>query len=161
MDVLQAALLCCSDPTVCPSGTKNCTLPAMTQSLSAAQGSKAVSWKGPFPVGSDTAEIFELEYANNMDMTGWGRVTPQSLHDMSVIHTVYFDYTDRTPYLAQIAGSNLATYIMNTMGQAVTGVGRGQSAPAGSRFVALVGHDTNVANLAAMLGVSWTLPGYQ
>jgi 4-phytase / acid phosphatase len=161
MDALQSALLCCSDPSVCPSGTKNCTLPAMTQSLTAGQGSKAVSWKGPFPVGSDAAEIFELEYANNMDMTGWGRVTPQSLHDMSVIHTVYFDYTERTSYLAQIGGSNLAAYIMNTLGQAVTGVARGQSAPAGSRFVALVGHDTNVANLAAMLGVSWTLPGYQ
>jgi 4-phytase/acid phosphatase len=24
-----------------------------------------------------------------------------------------------------------------------------------------VGHDTNVTNLAAMLGVSWTSPGYQ
>jgi 4-phytase/acid phosphatase len=96
-----------------------------------------------------------------MEMTGWGRVTPQSLLDMSVIHTAYFDSADRTPYLAQIAGSNLASYILNTMGQAVTGVARGQSAPAGSRFVALVGHDTNLANLAAMLGVSWTLPGYQ
>ena len=161
MDVLQSALLCCSDTTLCPPGTKSCTLPAMTQSLTAGQGSKAVTWKGPFPVGSNVAEIFEMEYANNMDMTGWGRVTSQSLHDMSVIHTAYFDYSQRTPYLAQIAGSNLATYMLNTMGQAVTGVARGQSAPLGSRFVALVGHDTNVANLAAMLGVSWTLPGYQ
>jgi len=161
MDHLQSVLLCCSDPKACPPGTKDCTLPAITPSLSAVSGAKTIDWKGAFPVGSNVAEIFELEYANNMDLIGWGRVTPQSIEEMSLIHTVYFKYSQRTPYLAQIAGSNLAAYIVNTMGQTVTGVSRGQSAPAGSRFVALVGHDSNIANIAGVLGVSWTLPGYQ
>ncbi len=53
---------------------------------------------------------------------------------MSVIHTAYFEYSQRTPYVAQIAGSNLAAYILNTMGQAVTGITRGQSAPAWSKI---------------------------
>jgi len=30
-----------------------------------------------------------------------------------------------------------------------------------AKFVAYVGHDTNIANLAAIMDVSWTQPGYQ
>ncbi len=34
-------------------------------------GQQSGDLEGPFPVGSNVAEIFEMEYANNMDMTGW------------------------------------------------------------------------------------------
>ena len=36
------------------------------------------------------------------------------------------------------------------------------STPAGQQALLLLsGHDTNLSNLSGMLGLSWTLPGYQ
>jgi 4-phytase/acid phosphatase len=159
MRALQSALLCCAKPTVCPDGSKSCTLLDLTSSLTPGDG-KGIDWEGSFPIGSNAAETFQLEYANQMD-TGWGRVTPESLLGMMLVHTVYFEYSQRTPYLAAVGGSNLANYVVNTMAQAATGLSKGTFAPAGSRLVVLVGHDTNIANIAGMLGLSWTLAGYQ
>lgn len=37
----------------------------------------------------------------------------------------------------------------------------GSLGKAGDRVLIIVGHDTNISNIAGMLGISWLLDGYQ
>ena len=39
--------------------------------------------------------------------------------------------------------------------------GKPGSAPAGAKLAAYIGHDTNIANVGGMLGLSWQPPRYQ
>jgi 4-phytase/acid phosphatase len=125
-------------------------------------GDDTVKWSGPFDVGSTASETFLLEYADGMPciQSGWGRVdyhSPDceagaSFREMESIHTLYFDLTQRARYAAKIEGSNLLHYILKAMEDVAA---RGS---AEKRIVFLAGHDTNVANVSAMLDMSWDLP---
>ena len=117
----------------------------------------SLTWDGKFSVSSTAAENFLLEYGNGMpcNLTGWGRVTysspdcngGQSFRQMEELHTLYFDKTKHDGYMAQIQGSNLANQILQRLQQA------GQEP-----FVIYSGHDTDVASVAGLLGLNWTLP---
>ena len=106
---------------------------------------------------STAAENFLLEYGNGMpcNLTGWGLVTynspdcngGQSFRQMEELHTLYFDKTNHTGYMAQIQGSNLANQILQRLQQA-------GPAP----FVIYSGHDTDVASVAGLLHLDWSLP---
>jgi 4-phytase/acid phosphatase len=70
-----------------------------------------------------------------------------------------FETVDRTPYVAKREGSELLNQVARTLQE-----GPGFRLPRMSRntkALFLVGHDTNIANLAAMLNVSWQQPDYQ
>lgn len=73
-------------------------------------GGELVKFDGSISVASTLAEIFILEYAENFPMkdVGWGRLTRDLISRISQLHTTDFDFKDRTPYLAQVQGSNLA-----------------------------------------------------
>jgi 4-phytase/acid phosphatase len=125
-----------------------------------------VPYQGQFPYASSASEAFLLEYATNMPSrnVGWNRVPvpaprtgPWNLRTMLQLHEFYFDQTERKltdgePYLARIAGSNLIREILATLGRQTGGC---QHAPLEYQFVGLVGHDTNLANVAALLGLEW------
>lgn len=125
-------------------GTENCDAP--------------IYWKGRFAYGSSASEAFLLEYGNGMT-AGWGRVDPASstmlpkLRTMLQLHEFYFDQTQRQRYVAQIEGSNLIREIQAVLNRKT---GSCQHAPIGAQFVGLVGHDTNIANIASLLGIGWT-----
>jgi 4-phytase/acid phosphatase len=121
-------------------------------------------WTGSFPVGSTDSENFLLEYANGMpcNILGWGRVAydstkpdcnpaGQPFRTMQRIHTLYFDLVNRHQYLATIQGSNLANQVLLKLTQGADG-----QAPA--PLVIYAGHDSNIANIAGMLKLHWTLP---
>lgn len=138
-------------------------------------GDSPVKWGGPINDGSTAAETFLLEYADGMPchptgpqtgrQTGWGHVgfrnpdcsTGHSFPDMETIHTLYFDLTQRASYPAKINGSNLVDYILGKMQDRVAGGVKGSDVAA-KRLIFLAGHDTNVANVSGMLGMSWKLP---
>jgi 4-phytase/acid phosphatase len=84
------------------------------------------------------------------------RRTSRSGLSCKEIHTLDFAETQRSRYPAQIQGSNLANYILQRMEQSVN-VGNAAVARE-KRLIILAGHDTNVANVAAMLDLSWNLP---
>lgn len=156
---LQGMLDCCK-PTLCMAfgrGEK-CTLPDLPTALTTAAGGTEMTMIGALPIASTTAEILLLEYADALPAAsvGWGRVTPEKLRDALRLHTEHYDLTQRTPYLARKMGSAL----LHKVAAAVTssrslGFGPADPAVRDAKFVAYVGHDTNLWNLAGMLDVSW------
>jgi 4-phytase/acid phosphatase len=72
------------------------------------------------------------------------------------VHEIESDLMRRTPYLAVHNGGLLARAVMDAIdGRAPI---RGQGG-ADARFVLFAGHDTNLSNLAGILGLDWTLRG--
>jgi len=105
-----------------------------------------------------------LEYAEGMPMrdVGWGRVSRPTLTQLLELHSLYFDFTQRTFYPAQVQASNLASHLLQTLEQAVSNrTVPGAIGEVGDRLVVVMGHDTNQANLSGLLGLSWLLPGAQ
>jgi 4-phytase/acid phosphatase len=120
--------------------------------------------KGPFAVSSSLSEDLLLEYANHMTGAdlGWGRLTRDNLFRVLELHAVYADLTRRTPELARARGSNLLAHVLASIEQAASGKKTaGALGPPGTAVLIISGHDTNLSNISGMLGLSWTLPGYQ
>jgi 4-phytase / acid phosphatase len=93
---------------------------------------------------------------------GWGRLDEKALTELLTLHESYFDLTDRTFYVAQVEGSNLASHIVDTLEQGALGdIVPGALGPAGERVVVLVGHDSNIANIGGLFGMNWWIPGTQ
>jgi 4-phytase/acid phosphatase len=119
--------------------------------------SAPIKWDGQFPYANTASETFLLEYANKMEV-GWGNVLGPppdgnaKLLSMMRLHEFYFDQMQREEYLAKIEASNLIREIGQTL--------NGENAPCrrippGYQFAALVGHDTNIASVGALLRLSW------
>lgn len=170
-DVLQCCRpVACGDPAGSPATCKLTDLPVKVEADPAKHG---VALTGPVQIGSLASEIFELEYAQGMpvehcattlgaECVGWGQVTPENLHAMLRVHTLDYALTQRIPAVAKAAGSNLAWQMLAVLEQGATGVAKpGVLPPPQSRFVAFVGHDTNLANLGGLFGLSWHNPGFQ
>ena len=139
------------DATKCVVPSKECGAPLL--------------WKQRFAYASSASEAFLLEYANNMNDVGWGGVDSPKLRDMLKLHEFYFDKTDRflrednqaDDALASIEGSNLSREILDQFLRKA-GRPRPNSCPranANSDFVGLVGHDTNLASVGALLDLHW------
>ena len=124
-----------------------------------------IAWKGRFSYGSSASEAFLLEYANGMarDRVGWGRVQapagrdrPWNLRTMFALHEFFFDKTERDRYIATIQASNLLREILGALSRKarrpVEGCPHGEEK---SRFIGLVGHDTNLAGVGALLKLGW------
>jgi 4-phytase/acid phosphatase len=116
---------------------------------------------GSLRIASTYAEILLLEYANGFAArdVGWGRLSREELGQVLRLHTAAFDLEQRTPYIAALQGSMLMSKILLALRDRSDG--RPGTAPPGAKVVAYVGHDTNIANLGGMLGLSWQQPGYQ
>ena len=105
-----------------------------------------------------------LQYAEGMPMTdvGWGRLSPTDLTQVLRLHSLYFGLTQGTFYPSQVQGSNLASHILQTIGQAVSSrADPGAFGTPDHKLVVIVAHDTNIANLGGLMGLSWWLPGTQ
>lgn len=113
-------------------------------------------------LASTFAEDFLLEYAEGMPASeiGWGHVDELQLRRFLQLHSDNFDLMYRTPALARNEASNMLFRIARTLEQGaeqhpVTGA----LGPVNTRVVILAGHDTNIAAIAALLGLHWTLDG--
>ena len=72
------------------------------------------------------------------------------------LHNLQFDYMQRTWYIARRQGSMLLRAVLEALlGGPFHGKMSGPMPPADAKFVAFVGHDTNIANLAALLHTDW------
>jgi 4-phytase/acid phosphatase len=157
---LQKVVICC-DADKCPPTQPSCTLPRLPDTATVTDSK--LQWQFPFSVGSTDTENLLLEYANGMPCSavGWGRASfdytdkdcnpPSGPHfrRMQRLHTVYFYRAQQAPYIARTQGSNLANQILEKLQQGAAGFG--------PPLVIFAGHDTNLANLAGLLNLSWTL----
>lgn len=119
------------------------------QSADTAQiGKSGAKLEGPLAVSASLAESLLLEYAQAMPagQVGWGRADAASLERILPLHNIASSLTRRTPYLASHNGALLARAMLARL--------RGRAA-----LSVIAGHDTNLSNLAGILGVSWALPG--
>jgi 4-phytase/acid phosphatase len=162
---LQSALECCK-PALCAAlgRGESCKLPDLPTAVSPLPDGRGVELLGALAIASEAAESFLLEYAEGLEpaMVAWGRLDAVRMQQTFRLHTEAFDLMERTPYLARRQGSALLM-------KAAAAITSGRSAGLGvadndvrdAKFVAYIGHDTNIANLAAIIDVSWTQLGYQ
>jgi 4-phytase/acid phosphatase len=125
-------------------------------------GSDALVSITPIHTCMTTVEALLLEYEDGMPMkdVGWGRVSPGDLLRLLRLHELYWDLAQATGYVAQAEGSNLASHLRTTIDQAVTGQPEpGALAGQGCRLLVVEGHDTNLITVAALMNLSWRLPG--
>jgi 4-phytase/acid phosphatase len=164
LEELQRILLACPQASPCPSPEH--TAPKLlldaTPSLNSGTGDHLAELKGPLNAAATITENFLLEYADGMpmDQVGWGRVDRRTLNRLLDLHTAASDLTRRSSYLATAQASNLLAHILKTMEQAVAGKAvPGALGKPGDRVVVLVGHDTNLSNVAGTLNINWLLDG--
>ena len=132
--------------------------------VSVTVGGKTVELSGPFSTASTLGENLLLEYTNGFQgqALGWGRLDAAALYRVLELHATYADLMRRTPYLARARGSNLLAHVLESMEQAATGkTVQGALGSPGDAALILSGHDTNLSNVSGMLGLSWSVPGYQ
>jgi 4-phytase/acid phosphatase len=163
---MEKVLLNCSSEVRCPpEGTlANKSLFSLKSSIGPGTGDHLVDLQGPLSVASTIAEDMLLEYTDGMSdqNVGWGRLDAATLNQILVIHTAHAGLLDQTPYIARVQASNIMSHILATMEQAVEQKDvAGALGKPGDKVVFLIGHDTNIANVAGLLGLSWLVDGRQ
>jgi 4-phytase/acid phosphatase len=164
LEMLQRILLGCPATFPCPQPgyTARKLLLEIPASLEGGKGDHPADLKGPLNTASTITEDFLLEYTNGlpMDQVAWGRVDLATLKQLMVLHTAASDLTRRSSYLATTQASNALAHILSTLKQAATGKEvPGALGHLGDRAVILVGHDTNLANIAGTLNLNWIIDG--
>jgi 4-phytase/acid phosphatase len=160
LDEAQTILGCCSVK-LCENacnglGDDTCTLPTLSSCAGAAKGQASIS--GGFGVAQSFAEILLLQYAQGFggDNFGFGRADKASMLDTLQLHTAVFSKVQRAHYVSQRQGANLLYHIAYAVKN-----GRDPGTASGdNKFIAYVGHDTNIANVAALLNLHWTAGKY-
>jgi 4-phytase/acid phosphatase len=161
LEDLQQILLNCGSGSPCSKSPTKKKLLDDASVVKAANISDMVVIDGPVSKGADFAENFLLQYTEGLPMAqvGWGRVSRPDLNALMTMNTSYHDYVLRTPYFAQIGASDLASHIGATLQQAADG--KPLSGAIGSpqtRFLLLLGHDSNLTWLGGLLHLNWLLP---
>lgn len=135
---------------------------AVPATLTPGKGDHAAELRGPLNTASTLSENLLLEYAEGMPeaQVGWGCVHGDNLRSLLDLHTAAFDFTQRTLPIARMQASNLLDHIRRALAQAATGKTiHGSPSRVGDRVLFLVGHDTNLGNLAGLLDLTWIADG--
>ena len=150
--------------TLCPPGQSpaNCGIASEPSAVEAGRGGW-VTLSGPIATGSSAAETFVMESAENLpaSQVAWGRLRGDSeLQELLKIHRLQVDLAHKTLPIARQRGSNLLAQISASLqdGHKFPGI-RKMAEPV--RLGILVGHDSNIANIARLLNLGWQLPGFQ
>jgi len=165
-DTLREVLFGCAPDAACSAEDKpgKQSLLKQPSAVEAGKGDHAADLQGQLRTGSTLAEDFLLEYTSGMDgkELGWGRLDAAKLLEVMRIHAAYADLARQTPYIARLQASNLLSHVLRSIEQALSNSPMpGSVGKPGDRVLILVGHDTNISNVAGMLGISWLLEGYQ
>ena len=91
---------------------------------------------------------------------GWGCVDGDKLRSLIELHTAASDYTQRTTVIARMQASNLLDHVRRAIEQSVTGkpISGAPDMPS-DRALFLIGHDTNLTNIAGLLNLTWIVDG--
>lgn len=142
-------------PDACTGGKGTC----LAGSSKIAGSSEKVKIEGPIATGATLAENLMLEYENGLPNAqfGWGRASRADLDTVMAVHERTSYLTRRTPYIARRRAASLTGLILSVLDGRVRREGPPTLGPQ-ARFVVLVGHDTNLANLAGVFDLDWKLP---
>jgi 4-phytase/acid phosphatase len=113
---------------------------------------------------TEATDPFLMEYAEGLPASdvGWGQLTAGGISQLSRLPNLVLDLECRTPYLASVASSNLASHVVRSMVQAATGNSMtGALGNASTKVILLIASDTNLSGLASLFHLDWILPGYQ
>jgi 4-phytase/acid phosphatase len=157
---LQNVLFSAATETICPAGQDaKCLLMSGRNTLLSTDHS--VKLDGPLAIGATISESLLLEYAEGFAPrnVGWGRATAKTLDAIMPLHDLYADLMRRTPYLASRHGALLAKQIVDLLEEAQPNFAEEAPVPGSAKVILFVGHDTNLSNIASLLGIDWTLPG--
>jgi 4-phytase/acid phosphatase len=119
---------------------------------------------GGLPMLESTTSSFFLEYAEGMPLSdvAWGRLTADQIGQLTRITLLLLDLEFRTPYVARVESSNLASHVARSLLQASTGDAlAGSVGTPQTKVMVLIASDVNIAGLAGLLHLDWMLPGYQ
>ncbi|WP_263358358.1 histidine-type phosphatase [Acidicapsa ligni] len=162
LEAMQQILIGCTAHDCKPEGKKD--LLGIPASMMQGSGDHLTDIKGPLTTAATFAEDFQLEYLEGMPTTnvGWGRVDEDKMRAFMALHAASSELIQRTPYVARVKASNLLNHILRTLEQAEDGTPvTGAIGTPGDKLTLLVGHDTNIANVAALLDLHWLINGYQ
>ncbi len=118
-----------------------------------------VSLSGPLALSSTLGEIFLLQNSQAMPDVAWHRLTGEdNWISLLSLHNAQFDLMAKTPYIARHKGTPLLQQIETAL--VLQRDAQGQTLPLSpqTKILFLGGHDTNIANIAGMLGANWQLP---
>jgi len=148
-----------------PCGSEgNTNLLTLEPSLTAGSEGHSVQLKGPLSTAATFAENFQLEYLEGMpaEAVGWGRVDEAQMVSLMLLHAASSDLIQRTPSIAHAQASDLLSHILQTLSQAMRRAPvAGAIGSPDDKVVFLIGHDTNISNVAALLDAHWLVHGYQ
>jgi 4-phytase/acid phosphatase len=150
---------CGKVPATNPARTSLVDIPAVLQP---GKGDHGAEFHGPLATASTLSENLLLEYAQGMSGTelGWGCLDEASLREAMDLHEAEEDYADRTPMVARIHASNLLDEIVKALEQSAAGKSvAGAPGKTDDKVLLLVGHDTNIAAVAGVLGLDWIIDG--
>lgn len=107
---------------------------------------------------------FMMEYTDGMSASdvGWGQLDAAGISQIFRVYDTLLDLEFRTPYLAGVQSSNLASHIVRSMVQAATGnATSGALGTPSDKIVVLMASNTNVTGLAGLFHLDWLVGGYQ
>lgn len=130
--------------------------------LDPGKGDHGAQFRGPLGTASTLSENLLLEYTQGMSGTelGWGCLDEAALREAMELHEAEEDYADRTPVIARMHASNLLDKIVKALEQSASGkTVAGAPGKLDDKVLLLVGHDTNIATVAGVLGLDWIIDG--
>jgi 4-phytase/acid phosphatase len=112
-----------------------------------------------FPAAGGLAEDLVLEYGEGKPMSdvGWGRASAADIAAVMPLHERVYALLRANPYAFGHRGAPMARVILAAL--AGKPVGGGPQSGPDLKMLTLSGHDTNIALMGAVFGVTWTLPG--
>ena len=144
------------------SATQRSPLMDVPATLTAGTSDHLAEYKGPLTLASTLSENLLLEYTEGMPSAnvGWGCLDGAKLRSLIDLHTAATDYTQRTHIIARAQASNLLDHIARSLQQAASGKPvAGALSRITDRALFLIGHDTNLENIAGMLNLNWIEDG--
>jgi len=159
LEALDRILAGCGPAVPAQSRISILSIPA---TLEAGSGDHPAALRGPLAVASTLSENLLLEYTEGMKGAdlGWGCLDEAKLRFALQLHAAAAEFSERTPAIARLYAANLLTTIVKSLEQSATGKPvAGALGKPGDRVLFLSGHDTNIATVAAALGLTWIIDG--
>jgi 4-phytase/acid phosphatase len=106
---------------------------------------------------------FIMEYADGLPAAevGWGRLSAGGISQTARLYNLGIDLEYRTPYLAQVESSNVASHMVRSMVQAASGNAMaGALGNPSTKVIVLIASDVNVCGFAGLFHIDWLVPGY-
>lgn len=112
-------------------------------------GAKRPRVTGALGYASTLAQAVLLQYADGKPLSevGWGRASAEDIKTIGMLHSLGFEIMARPRVLADANAGLLARKMVDEM-------------RAGTALAVLVGHDSDIASIAGLLDVHWSVPDY-